>query len=199
MPRLLLFTVLLVAVTVPCLGGEIIQIPLDLGASELYLRPGDDIRLDFDAERELTDISGVHLHVTGTYGDYRTVCWQDGNFGAGVGLGDGVVGLSQGFVVDEHLDCVTEQVFGDTENGGATFDLELDFDCGDPDADWVFLAGGAGTVHLTGLDCGYLPPYPILCLCEASASVESATLVIQLGSLVAVEQQSWGTLKARYR
>ena len=160
---------------------------------------GLDIRLGFDAERELTDISGVQLHVTGFYRDYRSFCYQDGGIGGGGGLGDGEAGLYQGFVVDEHLDCVTEHVFGHTENGGATFDLKLDFDCGGPDTDWAFLASGAGTVNLRGLDCGYFPPYPMICHCDVSAIVESATLVIQLDSQVAVEPLSWGTFKARYR
>jgi hypothetical protein len=39
----------------------------------------------------------------------------------------------------------------------------------------------------------------MICHCDASAIVESATLVVQLDTQVAVERQTWGTIKARYR
>ena len=196
MLRLFVFALLLVAVTAPCLAEEIILIPLDLGTAELALGE-DDIRLDFDAERELPDITGALLHVTGYYLDHRSFGWIDGN-PFSYGYGDGEAGLDQGFIVGEHPECVTEHVFGNTEDGGATFDLELEFDCGGPDVDWAFLAGGAGTLLLRSLDC-YLPPYPFVGHCTPSAYLESATLILQMDTLVAVEHQNWGSIKARYR
>ncbi|MEN8006883.1 MAG: hypothetical protein ABFS42_07680 [Candidatus Krumholzibacteriota bacterium] len=194
--RSLFVSALLIVLTAPCLGGEIVQIPLDLGSPELALGE-DDIRIDFDSERELPDIVGVRLHITGYYLHHRSFGWIFGDPQT-YGYGNGEAGLYQGFIVGEHPECVTEYVFGNTEDGGATFDLELEFDCGGPDVDWAFLAGGAGTLLLRSLDC-YLPPYPFVGHCTPSAYLESATLVIQLDSLVAVEHQSWGSIKARYR
>lgn len=196
--RYLLLVVFMAALAPFCLGEEVI-LPLDLGAPELYLRPGDDFQLDFDATSELTGITGAALQVTGTYWNARSYCWLFGNFGGGVWSYDGDAGMSQGFVTGEELICVTEHVFAAAENGEATFDFELNFDCGGPDADWSFLFAGTGAVYLTGLDCDYSPSYPEVCICDHSAMVESVTLVIQLEDQVAIEQLSWGLIKARYR
>ncbi len=196
MLRLLAIAVLLIALAAPCLAQEIILIPLDLGTSELALGE-NDVHLVFDAERELSEIAGVRLQVTGYYLDHRSFGWIDGN-PFSYGYGDGEAGLDQGFVVDEHPECLTEYVFGNTEDGGANFDLELEFDCGGPDVDWAFLAEGTGTLLLRSLEC-YLPPYPFVGNCTPSAYLESATLIIQLDSLVATERQSWGSIKVRYR
>lgn len=196
MLRLIVVAALLFAMTAPCLAEENILIPLDLGTSELELGE-DEIRLDFDAEHELPDIAAVRLLVTGYYLDHRSFGWIDGN-AFSYGYGDGEAGLDQGFVVGENQICVTEFVLGNTHDGGATFDLELDFVCGGQNADWAFLAEGAGTVLLQSLDC-YLPPYPFVGHCTPSAYLESATLIFQMDSLVPVEQQTWGSIKAWYR
>lgn len=196
--RYLPLVLFIAAYATTCLGEEVI-LPLDLGVPELYLRPGDDIRLDFDAASELTGITGAVLHVTGTYWNARSYCWQFGNPGGGVWSYDEEAGLSQGFVAEQELICVTEHVFAAAENEEASFDFELIFDCGSPGADWSIFAAGTGTVYLTGLDCDHFPSYPEVCICDHSAMVESATLVIQLEDQVAVEQLSWGLIKARYR
>ncbi|MCB1183320.1 hypothetical protein KDM41_07790 [bacterium] len=176
-------------------GGELVTVPLDLGAPALYLDQGG-VDLAFDASRALEDVTAVRLHVTGRYPSLRVVCWQDGNF-AGAQEGDGDAGLVQALVADGTALGSAAYVFGATTDGSETFDLELEFVT--PPAGWDFLAGGLGTLRLVGLGCVEFPAYPTVCLCEHSAVVESAALEIQLGSPVATARENWGAVKARYR
>ncbi len=180
-------------------GAEVVTIPLDLGEDALYLIPAETVLVGFTAAGRLEEIAGVALHVTGHYRDYRSACWQDGAIGAGVGLGDGEAGLVQGLAATGEPACVTTHVLGDTADGAATFDLLLDFACGDAETDWTFLVDGSGTVSLAGLSCGSFPPYPTICICDASAVVETAALVVTLGGQLHDEPRSWGALKATYR
>lgn len=188
-----------VALTTPCAATEIITLPLELGASELYVRPGDDYQLAFDVERELLDVSDVRLHVVGTYTNSRSFCWNFGNFGGGVWSYREDAGLLIGLQAGETQTCVTQQVFEPVESGVTVYDFVLDLHCGDEDPDWSFLSGGSGIVHLTGLDCYHFPEYPEICICEHSAMVSSAELIIELGTGVAIETWHWGVLKDRYR
>ena len=50
-----LLVIIAVALAAPCLATEVITLPPEPGDSPLYVRPGDDYRLVFNAERELLE------------------------------------------------------------------------------------------------------------------------------------------------
>jgi len=183
----------------PCVATEIITLPLELGTSELYIRPGDDYQYAFDAERELLDVSDVRLRVVGTYTNSRSFCWNFGNFGGGTWSYREDAGLLIELQAAETEACLTRHVFDPAGSGLTAYDFVLDLHCGDENPDWSFLSHGSGTIHLDGLACDHLPEYPEVCICEHSAMVSAAELIIELGTGVAVEAWHWGVLKDRYR
>jgi hypothetical protein len=186
------------ALAAPCAAGDTITLPLDLESVPLYLRPSDSgYPLAFDAGRPLEDVVGVRLHVTGLVGARTSWCWNFGGFGGGVWTYPEQVGLAMGFVDTEGTICLRDHVFARPETT-ETFDAVLDFGCGDT-PDWSFLAGGVGTVQLQGLACAHNPSYPEVCNCDQSATLFSATLVIETETSVPNQGTSWGALKARYR
>ncbi len=188
-----------IALAAPCPATEVITLSLELDDSQLYIRPGENYLLEFNAERELLDISDVRLHVVGTYNNSRSICWQFGNYGGGTWSYTEDAGLLISFRDAGSALCVTQHVFDPSVSEVIAYDIELAFDCTEDAPDWSFLSQGSGVVHLTGLDCNHFPSYPEVCICEHSAMVSSAELIIELGSGTAVERWNWGVLKDRYR
>jgi hypothetical protein len=180
-------------------AAELVTVPLDLGGETLYLLPFEVQDLAFDAGRELPDITDVRLHVTGTYGNARSICWNFGAYGGGTWTYTEDHGLVLGFVDGPDPCCLTPQVLLPAMAEVVPYERTLDFDCGADPVDWTHLADGTGVVRLTGLECEYHPSYPEVCLCEHSATVTSAELLITLGTGVAVERSDWSSIKGLCR
>jgi hypothetical protein len=183
----------------PCAATEVLTLPLELGASQLYLRPGEDYRLEFDAEYDLPDIGEVRLHLVGTYNNVRSICWDFGDFGGGTWSYSEDAGLFTSFLDEGIAVCATQHLFEPVVSEDTAYDLELVFQCGDEVADWSFLSPGSGVLQLMGLSCTHLPEFPEVCICEPSATVSSAELIIELNTGTPVETRDWGAIKSQYR
>jgi hypothetical protein len=181
------------------LAAEIVTVPIDAGNQPLYLLPDENHDLAFAAGRELPDISDVRLHVTGTYGNARSICWNFGDYGGGTWVYAENHGLAIALLRFSEPVCVTTQILLPEMSETVPYDRTFDFDCGSDPEDWSFLADGTGVVRLTGLGCEHSPSYPEVCLCDHSATVDSAELLITLGTGVAVARNSWTAIKGLYR
>lgn len=181
-------------------AAEIVVVPLDLGADLLYLDSGNPVSLSFDAGRSLEDATAVSLHVVGSGRYSRLACWQDGNIGAGVNVAREDAGFAASLRVDA-ADLGSASLVLPEGDEPAVETTAIDATLELTAAPGVDLAAGTGTVVLTGLACSspsFIPPN-ILCVCDPSAILSEASLVVTFGTGVPVEDATWSALKADYR
>lgn len=185
-------------------AGEIVRLPLTLSADLVYLSDMEIEVLSFDTAQPWTEILDVRLHLTGTYCCHLIV----GSYALGPPSSADCAepGLVCGFLVGDDEIYPTVRMFTGTWEDQTydacetqDFEVEIVFEVPADTADWSFLAEGAGTVFLRGLECPCVSVYPNMCFCDPSAVAISAELVVELETGVPVESSSWGAIKAIFR
>ena len=199
MRRFCLAILTMVVFSAPGAGsGEVVEIPLELPDTPLYVRGGDRFEVGFDAGRPLSGATGVAVRLAGSGWFARSICWQFGNYGGGVWSHREDVGATASLLAagEPVTDATLVLAAGDHP------DLEtIDFDAALAltAVDWSFLADGTGTVVLQGLDCAHFAVYPEVCICDMSAALTGVSLLVALDGEVPVGKATWGAFKARYR
>lgn len=197
MRRMLTVAVAAMLCAAPLRAG-IITVPLELGEIPWFLQAGEVVLLPFDAGRPLVNVSQVGVHLTGAGTFNRNFCWNEGDFGGGVWYHRDVLGLEAGLKQGSTLLAGTTLSYDPAVHPadiGVNLDLVLVLD-GD---DWSCLADGTGTVALRGLECGYFPSYPEVCVCDESMVLTAVSLVVATDGSLPAAPAAWGAFKARYR
>lgn len=168
-------------------SAEIIEIPLNAGSE-----PWGEATVAFDAGMPLPDIASVTLHLTGEAGGQEYIGCEapyPWTYGVGTGklevilreagTGTHLSGLTLGFGTGVKVAITRTEAF--------------------PVRDFTALESGRGQVEFDNPAHMYLSGIYWICPTGAACLVESATLVVEYGDIVAVEEHTWGALKAVYR
>ena len=178
--------------------AELVVVPLDLGETPLDLRGEERVEVPFDAGRSLAGATSVALRVVGSGRFERSVCWQFGDYGGGVWFYREDVGVVAALSVAGEVRAETSLVVASADHPDldqTAFDATMVLAA----SDWSFLADGRGTVVLEGLDCEHFAHHPEVCICDPSAALTGASLIVALDGEVPTSRRAWGALKACYR
>lgn len=168
-------------------SAEVIEIPLEFGAG-----PWTEGLVAFDAGKPLPDIVSVRLDLTGIGGGQEYIgCNAPYPWTHGIGNGELVITLQEA-VSGEYLQRLSLD-FGDGEK--VPFDRTDVFH----EADFTALESGVGQLEFDNPAHMYLSGINWICPMGHACLVETVTLVVEYGDVVAVENQTWGALKAVYR
>lgn len=189
MKNLILLTVLTFLLLVAARPGvaDVIEIPLDLPTDPLA-----EGLVAFDAGMPLPDIATVKLVLVGIGGGQGYIgCNAPYPWTYGVGNGELDITLQE-FGSGTFLRRISLG-FGDGEK--APFTRTENF----PEADFAPLESGRGQLEFDNPAHMFLSGIYWICPTGHACLIESATLVVEYGDIVAVDGHTWGALKAIYR